>query len=105
MHTGRDVAATETGTQAVASPGPSFTRNERPQKPAGRKRRDGTGKARAEAQQAARGPTKFGGRGPAKGRNHCSAASRIDFCPLLGTCTRGCPLTSFRTTFPDAAGF
>jgi len=103
--TGRDVTATETGTQAIATPDPSFTRNERPQKPAGRKRRDGPGNARAEPQQVARGPTKFGGRGPAKGRNRCGALSGIGFCPLLGTCTRGCPLTSFKTIFPDAAGF
>ena len=45
----------ETSTQAVASPGSSFTRNERPQKPIARKRRHGPGKAGA-------------GRGPAKGQ-------------------------------------
>lgn len=77
--------ATETSTQAVASPDPLFTRNERPQKPGRGKRRLGPGRPRRSHE-----PPAVGDRHRRRAWIVATPQVGIDTCPLLvGTCTRG----------------
>jgi hypothetical protein len=91
MHTEWDVAATETGTQAVASPRSLIHPGRAATEARWKEAKGWSRKGQAEPQRAACGAG-------------IVAAPQVGYALVrqLGTCTWGC---SFKTILPDAAGF